>query len=79
MVSIALAYRYLEVRSRDARAAEELSLYDGYILIGSDETPRWRQPGCPVPMTIASVWACSSLGTLKCLFRSHRKIGHRLA
>jgi hypothetical protein len=38
MVSIALAYRYLD--RRDARAAEELALYDGYTLIGSDETPR---------------------------------------
>jgi hypothetical protein len=32
--------RYLEVRCRDARTAEELSLDDGYILMGSDETPR---------------------------------------
>src|SRR5262245_56809182 len=33
----------------DARAAEELSLDDGYLLAGSDETPRQRRPGLSCP------------------------------
>jgi hypothetical protein len=35
-------------------AAEKLSLDDGHLLAGSDETPRQRWPDCSVPMTLAS-------------------------
>ena len=69
--------RYLEVRCRDACAAEELSLDDGYVLIGSDETPRYRRPRLSCADDDRIMFG-NARPLVRSLFRSHRKIGHRV-